>query len=141
MGFAFGGVGTADANADGRVDVLDLQALASTTLYDAAPAPDADLNGDGSVDVLDYQRAVAYVTSETPPSSNPPREPPANSAAPSKNLVPTPHGARVPGRIDEVRAGCLSSGPTLFLKVSDRVSLPSEQNLFCLAPNAPPASR
>jgi hypothetical protein len=139
-GLAFAGVAPADANADGRVDVLDLQALASTSLYDAAPAPNADLNGDGSVDVLDYQRAVAHATGEPPSSADPPQESPSSSTIPSITLVPAPHSARTSWRLEDFRTECRFSGLTILLSVPDCVSLPSEQNLFCLAPNAPPAS-
>jgi len=44
-----------DVNSDGRVDVLDLQAVVADVLDRGAERTETDVNGDGCVDIRDFQ--------------------------------------------------------------------------------------
>jgi hypothetical protein len=47
-----------DVNADGQIDVLDVQLTASQAIGAIPMTPAADINNDGVVNVLDVQRVV-----------------------------------------------------------------------------------
>jgi hypothetical protein len=54
-----------DLNADGQVNVADVQAIINTALGVAPPTTAADLNADGAVNVVDVQTMINVVLGST----------------------------------------------------------------------------
>lgn len=73
-----------DANGDREVNVLDVQVAVANVLSDPSRTGPADVNADGRVDILDLQRILSQAATTDAPKQDAPaeREPKATPPAP-----------------------------------------------------------
>lgn len=127
----------ADVNADGLLDVRDVQSIAAQVLAQHPGQSPQDVNDDGQVDVRDFQKAVA----ELGQSPSIPKEPPPEQRESKACLSRSPKiGPATLVCYLLPSAGSPKTGPRCaaahrqFKTATHAV----ERFLFHLTPNAPP---
>lgn len=128
-----------DLNGDGRIDVLDMQAVLGSLLAGQEPGS-GDVNGDGRVDVLDLQRVLSGTANAGRPGEESGRR---GDALRATAPYPTA-GARPRVCLGVAPAPARTSpGPTAAAEMKRPVfeSVCDERYRFGLIPNAPPRAQ
>jgi hypothetical protein len=130
-------VSRADINADGRLDVLDVQAIAAEVLARESGHYVGDVNRDGVVDVRDFQTVVAELQEPSPPSEEQPTDESGSKAyfARDGQAVPLLLTCQVLPTVRPARPGPRMAATTRHTKA---VEHSVQRFLFHLTPNAPP---
>ena len=129
-----------DVNADGRLDVLDVQALAAKVLEDSSQATPGDANGDGLIDIRDFQAVVAALHEPSKPTDQPPADESGSKAYFACHGDPLPLLLHSRSALTEppARPKPRVVAPTRQARAAE---YPIQRFLYHLTPNAPPSSK